>query len=272
MPIFNIHHCFVSSDSSSYATTLSQSLMIDVPSKIWRPKPANRYVPLDYGDDIDDDLLIFTQYGNSICRVPVAVASTRTDLHFWDSARDTPEFDKHIRIGAHVALATRGKIEMMAQKYWDVFYEAGVSKTVLGFEFAIDTGGSQPVCCRKPSYGPHKSKIILEQQQVLLANGWIWKCYGPWGSLVVLAPKPHQEDVTNIDDFVWRMCVSYRRLNSVTLPFEYPIPRCEDAIDDFGDSAGKLFFISLDACSGYHQIVVRHTATRTSSPSSRPTT
>jgi hypothetical protein len=53
------------------------------------------------------------------------------------------------------------------------------------------------------------------------------------------------------------MCVSYRRLNSVTLPFEYPIPRCEDAIDDCGDSAGKLFFISLDARSGYHQVAVR---------------
>ena len=43
------------------------------------------------------------------------------------------------------------------------------------------------------------------------------------------------------------MFISYRRLNSVTLPFEYPIPQCEDAIDDFCDSAGKFYFISLDA-------------------------
>jgi hypothetical protein len=258
MPIFNLHHCFVSSSSSSHATTLSQSLMIDVPSKIWRPKPANRYVPLDYGDNIDDDLLVFTQCGNSVRRVPAAFESACTDVHFWDSARDTPEFTKHIRVSAHVDFATRGRIEMMVQNYWDVFYEAGVSHTVLGFEFAIDTGGSQPVCCRKPSHGPHESKIILEQQQVLLANGWIRKCYGPWGSLVVLAPKPHQEDIINVEDFIWCMCVSCRKLNSVALPFEHPIPRCEDAVDDFGDSAGKLCFISLDACSGYHQIAVRH--------------
>jgi hypothetical protein len=46
-------------------------------------------------------------------------------------------------------------------------------------------------------------------------------------------------------------------VNSVTLPFEYPIPRCEDDIEDFGNSAGKLPFISLDARSGYHQIAVR---------------
>jgi hypothetical protein len=90
------------------------------------------------------------------------------------------------------------------------------------------------------------------------------------GSLVVLAPKPHQEDVLNIDDFVWRMCISYRKLNSVTLTFEYPIPRCEDAIDDFGDSAGKLYFISLDARSGYHQIAVRNVI-RTNLPIFHPT-
>jgi hypothetical protein len=199
-----------------------------------------------------------TTCGNSVRRVPAAVASTRTDIHSWDAARDTPEFNKHIKIGDHVALASRGKIEIMIQKHWDVVCEAGVSKTVLGFEFAIDTGGSQPVCCRKPRHGPHESKIALEQQEVLLANGWIRKCCSPWGSLVVLAPKPHQEDVTNVEDFIWRKCVSCRKLNSVTLPFEHPAPRCEDAIDDFGNSAGKLFFISLDARSGYHQIAARY--------------
>jgi hypothetical protein len=257
MPIFNVMHCQVSSSASSYTTPLHQSFMIDVPSKIWRPKLEKRYVPLDYGDDLDDELLIFTQYGKSVRRNPVVFESTRTDVHLWDSGRDLAEFKKGFRLGQDVDFATRGKIEMMVQKYWDVFYEAGVCKTVLGFEFSIDTGGAQPVCCKKPRYGPHESAIILEQQAVLLANGWIRKCYGPWGSLIVLAPKPHQEEVESIEDFIWRMCVSYRKLNQVTLPFEYPIPRCEDAIDDFGDSAGKLFFISLDARSGYHQLAVR---------------
>ena len=91
-------------------------------------------------------------------------------------------------------------------------------KPILHFEFAIDTGGSAPVCCRKPRYGPHESKIIMTQIQVLLDNGWIRPCFGPWGSSIVLAAKPHQEQVTDINEFVWRMCVSYRRLNEVTLP------------------------------------------------------
>ena len=98
----------------------------------------------------------------------------------------------------------------------------------------------------------------MTQIQVLLDNGWIRPCFGPWGSSIVLAAKPHQEQVTDINEFVWRMCVSYRRLNQVTLPFEYPIPRCDDAIDDFGDSNGRLYFISLDNKTGYHQIGVRY--------------
>jgi hypothetical protein len=92
----------------------------------------------------------------------------------------------------------------------------------------------------------------MEQLKVLKANGWIRKCFGPWGSSIAPAAKPHQEHIHSIEDFIWRLCVSYRRLNQVTLPFEYRIPRCDDAIDNFGDSAGRLFFIALDNKTGYH--------------------
>jgi hypothetical protein len=37
------------------------------------------------------------------------------------------------------------------------------------------------------------------------------------------------------------------------MPF---VPRCDDAIDNFGDSAGRLDFFSLDNKAGYHQIQV----------------
>jgi hypothetical protein len=96
----------------------------------------------------------------------------------------------------------------------------------------------------------------MDHIRSLLHNDWIEECGGAWGSLIVLAAKPHQEHIDDIADFIWRMCVSYRKLNSVTLAFAYPIPRCDDAIDDFGDGVGRLF-ISLDAHQGYHQILVR---------------
>ena len=73
----------------------------------------------------------------------------------------------------------------------------------------------------------------------------------------MLALKPHQEHVLQIEDFIWRICVSYRGLNKVTNPFEYPIVRCDAAIEDLGDGNGFLYFISLDAAQGYNQIKVK---------------
>jgi len=53
---------------------------------------------------------------------------------------------------------------------------------------------------------------------------------GQWLFKALLAPKPHQEHVRNIDDFVWRFCVNYIPLNAVTRVVAYPIPRCDDAV------------------------------------------
>ena len=82
-------------------------------------------------------------------------------------------------------------------------------------------------------------------------------CTGPWGTLLLLAAELHQEYCFHIDKFVWRLCVSYHQLNSVTRSFEFPIPRCSDSIKYLGYSFRSLFFISLDARSDYHQIRVR---------------
>ena len=88
-------------------------------------------------------------------------------------------------------------------------------------------------------------------------NGWIRDCVGPWGDLLLLVDKPHEESCNNINKFMQKLCVSYWSLNGVTRSFEFLIPRCSDSIEDLGDLYGKLFFISLDTCSVYHQIRVQ---------------
>ena len=75
--------------------------------------------------------------------------------------------------------------------------------------------------------------------------------------MIVLAGKPHQESIQDIDEFVWRLCVSYRALNRITKPFQFPIPRCDDSIYLLGNGSGCIFIITLDARQGYHQIAVR---------------
>jgi len=53
---------------------------------------------------------------------------------------------------------------------------------------------------------------------------------GGWMFKALLAPKPHQEHVKNIDDFVWQFCINYIPLNQVTRPVAYPIPHCDAAV------------------------------------------
>ena len=53
----------------------------------------------------------------------------------------------------------------------------------------------------------------------------------------------------------FRFAVDYRRLNSVTVPNSFPLPRIEDIFDCLGD-AGARFFSVVDLCSGFWQIPV----------------
>ena len=84
----------------------------------------------------------------------------------------------------------------------------------------------------------------MKYVQVLLSNKWIRECHdGGYGTHIVLAPKPHQEEIENIEDCIWRLCVSYCALNKVTKLFCYPIGRCNDVVENLGDGVGRLYFI-----------------------------
>ena len=94
----------------------------------------------------------------------------------------------------------------------------------------IDTGNNKPINVGQPRYGLHESPIMMETIKELLDLGHIIPDKGsPWGFKITLAPKPHQEDITDIKSFVWRFCINYVRLNKITKPAKYPIPRCDDA-------------------------------------------
>ena len=115
---------------------------------------------MDYSNDIDESVFLFERYGKAICHPSAPFSNARSDIHLWDRERDLPEFEQNFLIGSDVDPAICARIISIVESYWDCFYSAGVMKPILHVEFAIDTGGSAPVCCRKPRYGPHESKII----------------------------------------------------------------------------------------------------------------
>lgn len=228
--------------------------LIDVSPKTWLPKPEDRFEPED--ELFDDDLFIHCKYKRCMYKSRDVGTGQCTDpIRLWEDDKDTAELNDNLKVGCNCTLELQVKLEGIIRGHWDSFYKEGARRPVLGYEFAIDTGKSKPVSVRPPDYGPRESVLMLDQLEVLKHNNWVWEFpHGSWGASLVLALKPHQEHVTDITDFVWRMCVSYRKLNSATEPFIFPIPCCLNIIEDLGGMAGPIFFISFNARSGYHQI------------------
>jgi hypothetical protein len=74
---------------------------------------------------------------------------------------------------------------------------------------------------------------------------------GQWLFQAVLAPKPHQEHVPHIKDFVWRFYVNYIPLNLVT---RIIAPRCDSTVSE--EFAMGQWMWLYNAPSGYHQLAV----------------
>ena len=75
--------------------------------------------------------------------------------------------------------------------------------------------------------------------------------FGTLGSIIVLVLKPHQETVSNINTFIWRLCVSHCAFNAVATTFAFPYSLFPE---NFGDSNGEIFYIKLDTPQGCYQI------------------
>ena len=82
-------------------------------------------------------------------------------------------------------------------------------------------------------------------------NGMVEDDDGPWGSLIILAGKPGQDDKP-WDEYIWRLCVSYRFVNQKVQIFEFPFPCCNEAIDKIPPWA--KFFLMMDLNAGYWQV------------------
>ncbi|EGD83143.1 hypothetical protein PTSG_12079 [Salpingoeca rosetta] len=105
----------------------------------------------------------------------------------------------------------------------------------------IDTGDHPPVSRHPYRRSATERAVIEETVQQFLKDGVIKPSFSPWASPVVLVKKKSGE---------WRFCVDYRKLNAVTVPDAFPMPRLDDTLDNMG---GASFFTTLDLASAYHQ-------------------
>ena len=89
---------------------------------------------------------------------------------------------------------------------------------------------------------PVKQDILNKEVQFLLDNGLVEKSNNRWASPCILVQNK---------DGGYRMCTDYRKVNTLTHPDRYSLPR----IDEIIDSIGKCRFVSkLDLLKGYYHV------------------
>ena len=146
-------------------------------------------------------------------------------------------------LGAQLENEQKKDIHGLLSEFSDVF-RPGPGKTTLA-EHSIETSASSAV--RLPPYRlPHAFREKVQQEiKDMLDHDIIEHSSSDWASPIVPLQKA---------DGTLRICVDYRRLNSVSKMDAYPMPRVDDMIDQIGVAK---FISTLDLTKGYWQVPVR---------------
>lgn len=145
--------------------------------------------------------------------------------------------------GEHLTQLEKNKMEDLLRRNNDVFGESTEATTYI--EHSIKLTDDNPIAVPPYRLTPQKSEILKKEIEKLLDENVIEECDSAYAAPVVLVPKKNG---------TYRMCVDYRKLNSVTIPDRYPLPR----IDDLLHATKKTIYMStLDLKAGYYQVSVK---------------
>ena len=98
--------------------------------------------------DTDEGIFDFSPHGRCMFRPTISKweNNTRTDIITFDDDRDMKELEKNLNIGNSASKETIQQITNIVKRHWDAFCSEGCRRPIIGYEFAIDTGTSTPVC------------------------------------------------------------------------------------------------------------------------------
>ena len=108
----------------------------------------------------------------------------------------------------------------------------------------INTTSETPIYIPRYRKSEYENQLIKAEVQKMLNANIIEHSTSPWSASVVLVPKPNGDK---------RLCVDYRKLNAITVPDPYPIPRVQDILDSL---SGSKWFTTFDLKSGYWQTII----------------
>lgn len=106
----------------------------------------------------------------------------------------------------------------------------------------VDVGDARPIRQRFYRVRISKRKVLESEVQYMVENEIAFPSCSSWASPCLLVKKP---------DLTYRFCTDYRKLNAITKPDAFPLPRMEDCVDQVGTAS---FVSKLDLLKGYWQV------------------
>ena len=162
------------------------------------------------------------------------------DVPMWNEGAQE-DTDANPRISAQLDPTQQADLQKLLDDFKDVFSnKPGLTNLA---SHSILAGAAHPV--RQPPYRlPHAYRdTVLKDLEEMEESGIIEPSDSDWASPMVLVKK----------DGSIRMCVDYRKLNSVSQVDAYPMPRVDDLIDRLGTAT---YLTTLDLTRGYWQVPV----------------
>ena len=153
---------------------------------------------------------------------------------------------------AHLSDEQAGEVEGLLRSFPETMSDVPTQTPLLQHDVIL-TAGATPIKQHPYRLSPEKRKIMREEVQYLIENGFAVPSQSPWASPCLLVPKAGGD---------YRLCTDYRKLNGVTVADSYPLPRIEDLIDEV---SGATFLTKLDLLKGFYQVPLTEEASQASS-------
>ncbi|RVW15674.1 Retrovirus-related Pol polyprotein from transposon 17.6 [Vitis vinifera] len=113
-----------------------------------------------------------------------------------------------------------------------------------------DLKGISPLVCTHHIYMEDDAKPVRQPQRSL----WVSPTQVvPKKSGITVVQNEKEEEVSTRPTSGWRVCIDYRRLNSVTRKDHFPLPFMDQVLERV---SGHPFYCFLDGYSGYFQIEI----------------
>jgi len=142
------------------------------------------------------------------------------------------------------------KVQELITTYGDqVFREKlpGIRQQGENVEAIPTTPGAKPPTRGLGRYIKHDKDELDKQITTLLKDGMIEPSMSPYAAAAMIVPKYNPDGSIK----AWRMVIDYRLLNTITVKFQFPMPRIDDVLDSVN---GAIYYSSCDATWGFWQI------------------